>query len=85
MGPSDSGLAAVDQLKYLTKGIERANSWAVDGHKTLNTPYDSGIILCRDGEALSSALHMSAGYIIESPQRDGMFYHSRDVQKSPDY
>jgi glutamate/tyrosine decarboxylase-like PLP-dependent enzyme len=66
--------AAVDQLKYLTQGIENADSWAVDGHKTLNTPYDSGIILCRDTEALTSALHMSAGYIVESTERDGMFY-----------
>ncbi|MEX0272837.1 MAG: aspartate aminotransferase family protein, partial [Flavobacteriaceae bacterium] len=29
---------AVDQLKHLAKGIEGATSWAVDGHKTLNTP-----------------------------------------------
>jgi glutamate/tyrosine decarboxylase-like PLP-dependent enzyme len=35
----------VNQLKHLTKGIEKANSWAVDGHKTLNTPYDCGIVL----------------------------------------
>ncbi|MBK8504677.1 MAG: aspartate aminotransferase family protein [Saprospiraceae bacterium] len=66
--------AAVDSHKHLTAGIENADSWAVDAHKTLNTPYDSGIILCRDSEALSSALHMSAGYIIESHERDGMFY-----------
>ncbi|MCF7568704.1 pyridoxal-dependent decarboxylase [Sabulilitoribacter arenilitoris] len=39
---------AVEELKYLTKGISKATSWAVDGHKTLNTPYDCGIILCSD-------------------------------------
>lgn len=65
---------AVNELKYLTKGIENATSWAVDGHKTLNTPYDCGIILCADQEALTSALHMSGSYIIESIERDGMFY-----------
>ena len=64
----------VHQLKHLTKGIEKANSWAVDGHKTLNTPYDSGIILCRDSDALTNALHMSGSYIVESKKRDGMFY-----------
>ncbi len=64
----------VNDLKHLTKGIEKANSWAVDGHKTLNTPYDSGIVLCKDNDALTSALHMSGSYIIESKQRDGMFY-----------
>ncbi|WP_064967572.1 pyridoxal phosphate-dependent decarboxylase family protein [Tenacibaculum ovolyticum] len=65
---------AVEELKYLTKGIGDASSWAVDGHKTLNTPYDCGIILCADQEAMTSALHMSGSYIIESTERDGMFY-----------
>lgn len=65
---------AVNELKYLTKGIANASSWAVDGHKTLNTPYDCGIILCSDQEAMTSALHMSGSYIIESAERDGMFY-----------
>lgn len=65
---------AVDELKHLTKGIEKANSWAVDGHKTLNTPYDCGIILCADKEAMTAALHMTGSYIIKSEQRDGMFY-----------
>lgn len=65
---------AVDELKYLTKGVEKATSWAVDGHKTLNTPYDCGIILCADQEAMTSALHMSGSYIVESTERDGMFY-----------
>lgn len=65
---------AVEKLKHLTKGINIANSWAVDGHKTLNTPYDSGVILCADPQALTSALHMSGSYIIEGKDRDGMFY-----------
>lgn len=65
---------AVNNLKYLTKGIENASSWAVDGHKTLNTPYDCGIVLCSDPEAMISALHMSGSYIVESTERDGMFY-----------
>lgn len=66
--------AAVDKLNHLTEGIELANSWAVDGHKTLNTPYDSGIVVCSDEEAIRSALHMTGSYIITSEQRDGMFY-----------
>ncbi len=65
---------AVDKLKHLTRGIEKANSWAVDGHKTLNTPYDCGIVMCEDKEAIVSALHMTGGYIILSEERDGMFY-----------
>ncbi len=65
---------AAASLKHLTKGMELANSWSVDGHKTLNTPYDCGIVLCEDEDALVSALHMSGGYIIEGDERDGMFY-----------
>ncbi len=65
---------AVEKLKHLTKGMEKATSWAVDGHKTLNTPYDSGIILCADKEAMIAALQMSGSYIIESKERDSMFY-----------
>jgi len=65
---------AVEQLKHLTKGMEQATSWAVDGHKTLNTPYDCGIVLCADREAMTDELHMSGRSIIESEQRDGMFY-----------
>ncbi len=64
----------VNELKHLTSGMEEADSWSVDGHKTLNTPYDNGIILCRDEEALVSALHMSGSYIITGKERDGMFY-----------
>lgn len=67
--------AAVEELKHLTEGMELAHSWAVDGHKTLNTPYDCGIVLCRDKEAITSALHMTGSYIIKSEtERDGMYY-----------
>ena len=65
---------AVNKLKHLTNGIEGANSWAVDGHKTLNTPYDCGIVLCEDEVAIRSALHMAGSYIVTSGKRDGMFY-----------
>ncbi len=65
---------ATKKLKHLTHGFEYAHSYAVDGHKTLNTPYDSGIILCQDREALVSALHMSGGYIVIGEDRDGMYF-----------
>lgn len=66
--------AASEKLKHLTDGMEYGNSWAVDGHKTLNTPYDCGIVLCADKEALTSALHMTGGYIVFSEERDGMLF-----------
>ncbi len=66
--------AASSRLNHLTKGMEKANSFSVDGHKTLNTPYDSGIVLCNDKEALTHALHASGSYIAYSENRDGMLY-----------
>jgi glutamate/tyrosine decarboxylase-like PLP-dependent enzyme len=66
--------AASEPLRYLTRGIEKANSWSVDGHKTLNTPYDCGIVLCNDREALVSALQATGSYIVYGDKRDGMLY-----------
>jgi glutamate/tyrosine decarboxylase-like PLP-dependent enzyme len=62
------------RLKHLTTGMEKAHSWSVDGHKTLNTPYDSGILLCCDRDALIMALQASGAYLNFSENRDGMLY-----------
>ena len=56
----------------LAAGIELADSWSVDAHKTLNAPYDCGIALCRDREALVSALQASDSYLHFGEGRDGM-------------
>jgi glutamate/tyrosine decarboxylase-like PLP-dependent enzyme len=66
--------AASEKRQVLTCGIEKADSWSVDGHKTLNTPYDCGIILCRHRDALIEAMQASGAYIQYSDQRDGMLY-----------
>jgi glutamate/tyrosine decarboxylase-like PLP-dependent enzyme len=66
--------AGCTQLAHLTRGIEGADSWSVDGHKTLNTLYDSGVVLCRDQQALAAALQASGSYIAYSENRDGMLY-----------
>ncbi len=66
--------AASRRLQHLTKGMAKADSFSVDGHKTLNAPYDSGIVLCRDKAALTHALHASGSYIAYSENRDGMLY-----------
>lgn len=66
--------AASGRLKHLTRGIERASSFSLDGHKTLNTPYDNGIVLCTDEDALKAALHASGSFMSDGENRSGMFY-----------
>ena len=66
--------AASHQKQHLTRGLEKADSWSVDGHKTLNTPYDSGIIICKHPEALVAAMQQTGSYIIYGENRDGMLY-----------
>ncbi|HJR65973.1 MAG TPA: pyridoxal-dependent decarboxylase [Gemmatimonadaceae bacterium] len=48
---------------HLADGVELADSWATDGHKWLNTPYDCGIAVVREGEALRRAMSTSAAYL----------------------
>ena len=48
---------------HLARGLELADSWATDAHKWLNTPYDCGIALVRDGAAMRKAMRLSAAYL----------------------
>ena len=57
------------RLAKLAQGIERADSWATDAHKWLNVPYDSGLALVRDKEALQAAMSINAAYL--PANRDG--------------
>jgi glutamate/tyrosine decarboxylase-like PLP-dependent enzyme len=40
-----------------------ADSWATDGHKWLNVPYDSGLAFVRDAESLRAAMSVTAAYL----------------------
>lgn len=66
--------AACENTRYLTKGIEKADSWSGDAHKTLNAPYDCGIILCKNRSVLVDAMQATGSYIQYSEKRDGMLY-----------
>jgi glutamate/tyrosine decarboxylase-like PLP-dependent enzyme len=54
---------AAPALRHLAAGVAQADSWATDAHKWLNVPYDSGLALVRDGEALRAAMSVSASYL----------------------
>lgn len=47
----------------LTAGVEQADSWATDGHKWLQTPYDCGFAIVRDAQAHARAMAISASYL----------------------
>lgn len=57
---------AAPERRASVAGIERADSWATDAHKWLNSPYDCGVVACADGRALRRAMSMDAAYV-ESP------------------
>ena len=48
---------------HLANGLELADSWATDAHKWLNCPYDCGLAIVRDGDALRRSMAISADYL----------------------
>jgi glutamate/tyrosine decarboxylase-like PLP-dependent enzyme len=56
--------------RHLVAGAERADSWAVDAHKWLNVPYDSGLAIVADREAHARTFALTAAYLIASGRRE---------------
>lgn len=52
--------------RHLVAGVERADSWATDMHKWLNTTYDSAVAVVRSGEDMARTFHVGAAYLPES-------------------
>ncbi len=55
--------AASPTTRHLTAGCETADSWATDGHKWLNVPYDSGYAFCAHPDAHAAAMSYTAAYL----------------------
>lgn len=53
-------------------GVELADSWACDGHKWLNVPYDSGFVFCGRPEVHAAAIAYRAAYLTGAGEVSGM-------------
>ncbi|MCB1933904.1 MAG: aspartate aminotransferase family protein [Candidatus Accumulibacter sp.] len=58
--------AASPAYRRFTDGVENADSWATDGHKWLNVPYDSGFAFVANRQAHYRAMAHHAAYLDHS-------------------
>jgi glutamate/tyrosine decarboxylase-like PLP-dependent enzyme len=60
------GLWAATSARYrhLLAGVELADSWATDGHKWLNLPFDNGFVFVADPAAHSAVFTQPTSYAI---------------------
>ena len=55
--------AASPRTYPLVAGLELADSWACDGHKWLNVPYDAGYVFCADPNVHATVMAYTAEYL----------------------
>lgn len=57
-------VASSARYRHLLEGVERADSWATDGHKWLNLPFDSGLVFVRDAAAHKASFAQDTSYSV---------------------
>ncbi|HZV69145.1 MAG TPA: aminotransferase class V-fold PLP-dependent enzyme [Saprospiraceae bacterium] len=68
--------SASDSLSHFTEGVEAADSWATDGHKWLNVPYDCGYAFTAHPEAHYRSMSQQASYVFgDQTARDPMYWN----------
>jgi glutamate/tyrosine decarboxylase-like PLP-dependent enzyme len=70
------GLWAAVSPRYaqLLAGAGAADSWAIDCHKWLNVPYDSGVAVVREPAHLKRAMTLNAAYLTPGDGREPWHY-----------
>ncbi len=63
--------AASPQYRGLLDGIELADSWATDAHKTLNVPYDCGMAMVRKPDVVRSVFGLHTSYLVADDKGPG--------------
>jgi glutamate/tyrosine decarboxylase-like PLP-dependent enzyme len=66
---------AVPERRHLLTGAEKADSWASDGHKWLNVPYDCGYAFVAHADHHRAAMEHRASYLV----------HASDVRDQLDW
>lgn len=62
--------ATVPQLRSHLRGVARADSWALDAHKWLNVPYDSGLVIVANPAAHHAAMSAAASYLLRGGEAE---------------
>jgi glutamate/tyrosine decarboxylase-like PLP-dependent enzyme len=57
--------AASPRYRHLVKGVSDADSWATDGHKWLNVPYDCGYAFVSHPDAHRASMSSHAAYLTQ--------------------
>lgn len=75
--------AASERRKHFLKGVEHCDSWATDGHKWLNVPFDCGFAFVADTAAHRASLSVRAAYLTHaSAERDQMDWNPEWSRRS---
>jgi len=74
---------ASDRFRHFVDGIEVADSWATDGHKWLNVPFDCGFAFVSDSESHRASMASKAPYFtLAADARDQMDWNPEWSRRS---